>query len=265
MTTESPRPFHPPAPHWLLVPIVLAAGANNILLKQETARPLWCSVTEEASSIAVVLALLPVVLHLARRWPLAWPLAARRLAAHAAASLAFSLTHVAAMTLIRLGVFAAMGESYRPGPMLEVFAYEYVKDAAAYALILCFVWTLDRLAATAPPKTAAPCFTVRTARGTVIVPATEIIRIEAAGNYATLVTPRSSLLHRATLREIEAALPEDRFARAHRSHIVRLDAVTAVRRDGEPRLELRNGDVVPLGRTYARARDWYVELGAGGV
>lgn len=260
MTTERLRPLLATPGQWLLVPIIAAAGLNNILLKQESARPLWRSLTEEISSSLVVLALLPVLFHLARRWPAAWPPRPAWFLRHLGASIAFCLVHVAAMNLIRVGVFAAMGETYRPGPVLEVLAYEYVKDAGAYALILCFAWILDRLPAPAKPVVPQPSFAVRTMRGTVIVPVTEIIRIEAAGNYATLVTPTASLLHRASMREIEAALPEDSFARAHRSHIVRLDAVAAIRRDGEQHLQLANGDIVPLGRTYARARDWCLRL-----
>lgn len=261
MSTDRLRPFLATPGQWLLVPIIAAAGLNNILLKQEAARPLWRSLTEEISSILVVLALLPTLFHLARRWPAAWPPAPAWFLRHLGASLAFCLIHVAAMNLIRLGVFAAMGEAYRPGPLLDVLAYEYAKDAGAYALILCFAWIIDRLPVAAKPATPAPSFAVRTMRGTVIVPVAEIIRVEAAGNYATLVTRSASLLHRASMREIEAALPGDTFARAHRSHIVRLDAVAAIRREGE--LQLANGDVVPLGRTYARTRDWCLRLPAG--
>ena len=104
-------------------------------------------------------------------------------------------------------------------------------------------------------------FEVKTARGTVMVPAEQILRVEAAGNYATLVTPQGTFLHRATMREIEACLPECSFARAHRSHIVRLDAIASIRgSDGEREITLSNGDAVPLSRRFAQARDWRIPL-----
>lgn len=119
-----------------------------------------------------------------------------------------------------------------------------------------------------PPasRTERACarFEVRTARGTVIVPAEEILRVEAAGNYATLVTAQGAFLHRATMREIEATLPPELFARAHRSHIIRLDAIAAIRgAEGEREIRLCNGDAVPLSRRHAQARDWHVSLHLG--
>ena len=105
---------------------------------------------------------------------------------------------------------------------------------------------------------------MKTTRGTVLVAAEQILRVEAAGNYATLVTPQGSFLHRATMREMEAALPPDRFARAHRSHIVRLDAIAAIRGcNGEREITLSNGDIVPLSRRHAQARDWHLPVHLG--
>ena len=60
---------------------------------------------------------------------------------------------------------------------------------------------------------------------------------------------------------IEAALPDATFARTHRSHIVRIDAIAAIRgTEGEREITLSNGDAVPLSRRFAQARDWRVSL-----
>jgi hypothetical protein len=253
---------------WLLVPPLAVAALHNILLKAEAARgPLWKLTTEEVSSVAVILGLAPLVIMLAQRWPLTWRLTPALLARHLAGSLIFSLLHVIGMTAIRHLVFAAAGMEYRPGPPLDVLAYEYTKDIVVYALIVAaFSWLDCRFPqpAATPPTAPAPTFEVKTARGIVIVAADDILRVEAAGNYATLVTPAGAFLHRATMREIEAVLPPGRFARAHRSHIVRLDAITAIRGgDGDRTIRLGNGDAVPLSRRFAQARDWHCALHCG--
>jgi hypothetical protein len=308
--------------YWLFVPPLAFAALNNIALKSETApAPLFKLATEEVSSVAVIFALVPLLIGMARRWPPV--LSAPMLLRHLGGSLLFSALHVLGMVAIRHVVFAATGTEYRPCPLPEMFFYEYGKDVAAYALIIATIGWFDRrfpreavpsnfdrkpplplrggggwgevgraapqrdsllrntstsarigephpphLTQPSPPASRAERafvrFEVKTARGPVRVPAEEILHVEAAGNYATLFTAHGAFLHRATMREIEAALPPARFARTHRSHIVRLDAIAAIRgTNGDREITLLNGDAVPLSRRYAQAREWQLPLHRG--
>ncbi|HSI19676.1 MAG TPA: LytTR family DNA-binding domain-containing protein [Sphingomonas sp.] len=79
-------------------------------------------------------------------------------------------------------------------------------------------------------------------------------RIVAEGAYVRLHVEENSYLHRAPIGEIESQLDPVRFLRVHRSHIVRVDHVAAIRRTihGAGELVLRNGQRVPLGRKYSR-------------
>ena len=80
--------------------------------------------------------------------------------------------------------------------------------------------------------------------------------VEAAGDYVTLHTADRAHLLRTTMKEMEAALPTDRFVRIHRSTIIRVDAVQELRPYGannEYIVMLRDGSERKLSRTYRSA------------
>ena len=87
------------------------------------------------------------------------------------------------------------------------------------------------------------------------LPFGEVVRISGAGDYAEVVTRSGSHLASATLTALEAQLPEGRFVRVHRSHIVALGAVTGAEPAGNGRLtiHLAAGDSVTASRAGARA------------
>ena len=66
--------------------------------------------------------------------------------------------------------------------------------------------------------------------------------IEADGDYSRVHTFDRSYLCTSSLRELEDALPGARFARIHRSHLVNLAKVSAVRRAGPDRIRLALDD-----------------------
>ena len=67
--------------------------------------------------------------------------------------------------------------------------------------------------------------------------------VQAEGDYSRVHTYDRSYLSTASLRELEAALPTDRFLRIHRSYLVNLARVASVRRAGTDRLRLALDDV----------------------
>jgi DNA-binding LytR/AlgR family response regulator len=66
--------------------------------------------------------------------------------------------------------------------------------------------------------------------------------IEADGDYSRVHTYDRAYLSTSSLRELEEVLPGGRFARIHRSHVVNLAKVAAVRRAGPDRLRLALDD-----------------------
>lgn len=66
--------------------------------------------------------------------------------------------------------------------------------------------------------------------------------IEADGDYSRIHTYNRAYLATSSLRELEELLPSTRFARIHRSHLVNLAKVAAVRRAGPDRIRVALDD-----------------------
>jgi len=62
--------------------------------------------------------------------------------------------------------------------------------------------------------------------------------VQAEGDYSRVHTYDRSYLSTLSLRELEVALPAERFVRIHRSYLVNLAKVASVRRPGADRLRL---------------------------
>src|SRR5690606_12870389 len=99
----------------------------------------------EFTSIVAILALVPLVILLERRFPLTPGKLVRTLAALAAGSIAFSLLHVAGMVLLRTPLAPlVLGGSYWffDDPLTDLI-YEFRKDVFPYAGIIAIA-TLSR-------------------------------------------------------------------------------------------------------------------------
>ena len=112
--------------------------------------------------------------------------------------------------------------------------------------------------AAAPAPSTAPAvrsFSVRAGSRTVLVPVTEVERIEADGDYATLHTKGKTWLVRERLNNLAMQLDPGQFRRVHRSSIVRLDMIAELRSltNRDALLRLRDGSVLRASRTYMPA------------
>lgn len=89
-------------------------------------------------------------------------------------------------------------------------------------------------------------------QGSVRVPIDSIDRIEAARDYVLLNTPYKSYIMRAKMNEIEQRIDPSVIIRVHRSHMVRIAAVTEVERPGKGmlRLLLNDGTRLQVGPNY---------------
>jgi len=190
----------------------------------------------------------------------------RTLAVHAFGTVAFSLAHVALMTLLRLAIFALAGHRYDFS--LSEIPYEYRKDLLSYLVIGAVFWLVarerERLAAASAPSAAGEpaqaagpaTFDIRDGASILRTPVAEIVAAQAAGNYVefALEDGRRPLM-RASMSAVEAALAPHGFVRTHRSWLVnagRVRALTAAG-SGDFRLDLGCGLTAPLSRRYPGA------------
>lgn len=89
---------------------------------------------------------------------------------------------------------------------------------------------------------------------TVRVELDKVERVAAEGAYVRLHLGARSYLHREAISSILVRMDRCRFARVHRSHVVRIDQVSAIRRtlQGGGELVLRDGTRIPIGRKFSR-------------
>jgi hypothetical protein len=209
--------------------------------------------------------------------PLRRPLLARHLPWHLLASVAFCLTHVVTMVLLRKLIYALQAEHYDFGPWLAGLFYESLKDIRAYVLIAAVVlsyrlllwrwqgkarWldVADTPGTTGPNSAAlsqaAPARILVKKQGKeFLLPTAEIEWVQACGNYVNLHHQQHNYPLRSTLAGVEKRLANVDFVRVHRSYLVNLAHVQVIEptEAGDARLRLRDGASLPCSRTYLDA------------
>ena len=172
----------------------------------------------------------------------------------AGATVPASLWHIGLMVAIRIPVYAAEGGHYRfmvgvQNPLL----YEYRKDVGTFlqfsSIALVAQWVIARAAT--PPAEPPRLLAVNDGAVTHHVPVDEIERVSAAGNYVEIAWGPRTLLHRATLSAVGAELGAA-FARVHRSHLVRRDAIRRIETDrsGDFTVQMSSGNEIRGSRRY---------------
>ena len=111
------------------------------------------------------------------------------------------------------------------------------------------------LAKTAREQSRAPRkrFVVRRGNSHILIPVEDIDWIDAADNYLRLHVGPKIHFARGTMKQAEDELDHERFVRVHRSAIVAVDRITAVKTadSGGHVIELKNGAEVRSSRQYA--------------
>jgi two-component system response regulator LytT len=99
-----------------------------------------------------------------------------------------------------------------------------------------------RLVSLQAPAGAVEKIPVVSGGETILLDWGELHYARADGDYSRVHTYDRSYLCTRSLRALEEALPADRFVRIHRSYVVNLDKVAAVRRAGSDRIRLALDD-----------------------
>jgi hypothetical protein len=218
---------------------------------------LWKPLVWEFTSGAYFLAVSPVVMVLTRRfWPTRGPWG-RKVAVHAVAAVGVSLAHVLAIGAARWAIYRLVDDDYAPLAPLGDWPYEFRKDVLVYAAMvgLYGVWIQLRAPRAAADEAASPdVLEVRDGARRHFVPLSDVVWVEAAGNYVELHRGGAGLLHRASLSAMEQRLQTAGFVRIHRSRLVRREAVAAVesKPTGDFVVRLRDGRELAGSRRYRR-------------
>jgi hypothetical protein len=238
--------------------VVLFVNALNVLDEhRRAAHPLvvWEPFIWEGSSGVYFVAVCPLVMALTRRFWLGQAPRWLKLAPHAAAAVLIALTHMVFIGVTRAGIYAMAGAHYDPWGPLSDWAYEGRKDLLIYATYVA-VYSGWRVIRAQTRVTSAPpdVLEVRDGARRHFVTLTDVVWVEAAGNYVELHRDGAGLLHRASLSEMQRRLETAGFVRIHRSRLVRREAVAAVesKPTGDFVVRLRDGRELAGSRRYRR-------------
>jgi LytTr DNA-binding domain len=239
--------------------VFLYFNALNISEEQRrsgAAIALWKPLVWEFTSGAYFLAVAPLVNALTRRnWPnrSSW---GRKAAVHTAAAVGVSLGHVLVIGVARWAIYRMVGDYYAPLSPLGDWPYELRKDVLVYAsMVGIYVVWIQLRTRRAPDSPASPeVLEVRDGARRHFVPLSDVVWVEAAGNYVELHRGGAGLLHRASLSAMEQRLKTAGFVRIHRSRLVRREAVAAVesKPTGDFVVRLRDGRELAGSRRYRR-------------
>jgi two-component system LytT family response regulator len=111
----------------------------------------------------------------------------------------------------------------------------------------------EEIAAVTTAARQPDCLLVRAGDRLVAVDPSEILWVEAAGNYAELHTRGRTYLAGIGIGEVEQRLPAERFIRVHRSALIALPALRQLQSDGSGGYValLEGGHRVRVSRSYA--------------
>jgi DNA-binding LytR/AlgR family response regulator len=151
------------------------------------------------------------------------------------------LTGLDAAALVRAGaaapavVFVTAHAEYAV-EAFAVEAFDYLLKPVDPERLARVVERLRERAATEPPPPRK--IPVVAGGRTELVDIEEVHYVQADGDYCRVHTYDRSYLATVTLGELEESLPPERFTRIHRSHLVNLGKVAAVKRAGSDRMRL---------------------------
>jgi LytTr DNA-binding domain len=229
---------------------LLTTAQAGFALAYEGLRIPWTGLLKARLADWYICALfMPLLIWLARRFPVDRAQWARSLPIHVLASVPIALAKEA--------IFVAVGNWFRPGAfelagiLAEDLGHEVIAVWALAALAHALAFH-ERFA----PAEAAPAgrIAVRTRSGHRLLRVEDVEWIESHGNYARLTTPDGRFLLRETIAALEQRLGTS-FVRIHRRIIVRADRITRIepRSHGEYWLTLASGERLGSSRSYARA------------
>ncbi|MEQ3512316.1 LytTR family DNA-binding domain-containing protein [Pseudoalteromonas sp. BZB3] len=225
---------------------------------------LWEPFVWEYSSALSTLILVPGVIYLLKYQPFNFQAITRSLCLYIFASIVFSVLHVAIMVALRKLVYWSQASSYDFGLLWYEFLYEYRKDVWGFLFLIMAIkgyqYLIGQLKGEAhvlqqTEESVKPQFErllVRKLGKEFIIKVNDIEWLESAGNYVNLHIGGRIYPLRATLTKLSEQLEPQGFCRIHRSHAVRLDAISSITpiQSGDSEVTLISGKKLNLSRRY---------------
>jgi len=225
---------------------------------------LWEPFVWEYSSALSTLILVPGVIFLLKYQPFNFQAITRSLCLYFFASIVFSVLHVALMVALRKLVYWSQASSYDFGLLWYEFLYEYRKDVWGFLFLIMAIkgyqYLIGQLKGEAhvlqqTEESVKPQFErllVRKLGKEFIIKVNDIEWLESAGNYVNLHIGGRIYPLRATLTKLSEQLEPQGFCRIHRSHAVRLDAISSITpiQSGDSEVTLISGKKLNLSRRY---------------
>jgi hypothetical protein len=247
------------------VAVAVVNASSDIVELQRADLPFanWEPILWEVTSATVIVAMAPLIGRAIRAWPPRSDRLLRFVAIHAALTLPFSLTHIAAIYVLRTLTYWLANAHYGffdDGVLLVGF-YEWRKDVLTYASIAALYWLHDYISARRRLSVAAETdqrIELRDGGAAVFLQPQDILFVEAAGNYVEFHTAARTHLVRSTLAHWEAQLTARGFLRVHRSRLVNRARIAAIRPTASGDVEITLDD----GRTLAGSRRYRASLEA---
>jgi hypothetical protein len=247
---------------WLVVAligvVVAFINATSDIMEIERAgsdRAWWEPVLWEGSSAAIIVAMAPLIGWAIRRWPPRADNMIRVGLIHIGLTVPYALIHVAFIFVVRESVYwlAQRQYGYFDDGIALVILYEWRKDILSYAAIAAAYWLHDyvraRQAAT-PTTDSEGRIEVRDGASTLFLAPSDILLVEAAGNYVEIHSGGRIHLVRGTLAAWDTRLAGRGFVRAHRSRLINRAHIRALKPTASGDLEITLDD----GRTIAGSR-----------
>jgi LytTr DNA-binding domain len=223
----------------------------------------------QLSSGVVILALVPLIEFAVRRVRRDSPWPAKALWA-AATVLVFSALHIAGMVALRKLALAAFGGSYSFGFSISELVYEFRKDAVTCFMIGAGFWLAinrrEAFAEKAAEANSPHMLWLRDGSARIRIEPRDIVAVSSAGNYVEYgLTGERTHLVRGTLAAEEARLASLNIVRVHRTQLVNLARVTALKAgpNGDFELTLDTGQIISGSRRYRGAVISIEQLTAG--
>lgn len=216
----------------------------------------------ELTSAVAIMAMLPLVIHVGRRWPIALATWVRTLPHYLLASIAFSAGHILIMVALRKAfVPIFFGTSYDFLPHgLEPIPYEYWKDLRTFILLFAGFTMIEAvLKAKAEAQRTAEAIELKSGASRILINPESFLYAKGAANYAEIWSADGESLARITLAELEEKLlaAEMPVVRVHRSYLVNKNAIRKIDPlpGGDLSLTLKGDHKVRASRRFKAALD----------
>lgn len=223
-------------------------------------------VWEYTSAISSTLLLIPLIMIL-RRLAGSHYSVKQWLLFHLLLASLFSVCHVVLMVTLREVIYSFTARNYDFGPLGREFLYEYRKDIWGYVTLMATYYLIHfayrRLIGEAAPLAPEKDVTtthaglpdhllVKKLNREFLVRLTDVLWVEAAGNYVNLHTLNGVYPLRMTMKQFCLQAASHGIYRIHRSYAVHAQAINTIDYEdsGDGKLTLSNSATLPVSRRY---------------